>query len=94
MKIDLPAPSLVLLMGASSAGKSTFAARHFRPSEVLSSDHFRLLVSDDESDGSATADAFELLYALADKRLARGLLTVIDATNVDDPEVAKFIYSE
>ncbi|GHG10492.1 polynucleotide kinase-phosphatase [Deinococcus piscis] len=80
--IQLPAPALVLLMGASSAGKSSFAARHFKPTEVLSSDHFRALVSDDETDGSATADAFELLYALADKRLARGLLTVIDATHV------------
>lgn len=89
--INLPFPSLVLLLGASSAGKSTFAARHFRPTEILSSDHFRALVSDDEADGSATADAFELLYTLADKRLARGLTTVIDATHVRPADRARAI---
>lgn len=91
MNIELPTPALVLLLGASSAGKTSFAARHFAPTEVLSSDHFRALVSDDESDGSATADAFELLYALAAKRLARGLLTVIDATNVRSADRAKAV---
>ncbi|PNY82921.1 polynucleotide kinase-phosphatase [Deinococcus koreensis] len=81
-ELALPELALVALVGASSAGKSTFAARHFRPSEVLSSDAFRALVSDDESSLEATADAFESLYFVAAKRLARGRLTVIDATSV------------
>lgn len=42
----------------------------------------RGLVSDDENDQSATGDAFEALHFLAAKRLGRGLLTVVDATNV------------
>ena len=82
MILHLPELSLVALVGPSSCGKSTFAARHFRPTEVLSSDECRGLVSDDVLDQSATVDAFEVLHLIAAKRLARGRLTVIDATNV------------
>lgn len=82
MKIDLPQLSLVVLVGVSGAGKSTFARRHFKPTEVLTSDLCRAMVSDDENDQSATADAFAVLHFIAGKRLARGLLTVVDATNV------------
>lgn len=81
-EISLPELALVVLVGASSAGKSTFAARHFLPSEVLSSDYFRALVSDDENSLEATKDAFETLFYVAGKRLARGRLTVVDATSV------------
>lgn len=83
MSLIVPELSLVLLIGASGSGKSTFAARHFAPSEVLSSDHYRGVVAGDESDQSASKDAFDVLEFIAAKRLARGLLTVIDATNVD-----------
>lgn len=82
MTIQIPELSLVILMGASGSGKSTFARRHFRPTEILSSDFCRALVSDDESNQAATADAFEVLRLIAQKRLAAGKLTVIDATNV------------
>ena len=82
MIIQIPELSLVLLMGASGSGKSTFARRHFRGTEILSSDFCRGLVSDDESNQAATADAFAVLHLIAEKRLAAGKLTVIDATNV------------
>ena len=82
MRIDLPSPSLVVLMGVSGSGKSSFAARHFKPTEVLSSDFCRGLVADDENDQAATKDAFAVLHAIARTRLARGRLTVVDATNV------------
>jgi protein phosphatase len=78
----LPPSSLVALVGPAGAGKTTFAATHFRPSEVLSSDQCRLLVSDDESDQSASAPAFAVLYFIAARRARRGRLTVVDATNV------------
>lgn len=81
-KIIVPELSLVLLVGPSGAGKSTFARKHFRPTEILTSDYFRALVRDDETDQSATKDAFEVLHLIAAKRLAAGRLTVIDATNV------------
>lgn len=82
MNISLPEFSLVLLVGASGSGKSTFAANHFKPTEVLSSDWCRAAVSDDPNDQAATKDAFELLHFIAAKRLRAMKLTVIDATNV------------
>lgn len=82
MKIAVPQLALIVLIGPSGSGKSTFARRHFLPTEVLSSDYCRGLVSDDENDQSATPDAFEVLHEIAGRRLARGRLTVIDATNV------------
>ncbi|MFH9013514.1 polynucleotide kinase-phosphatase [Streptomyces sp. NPDC017943] len=74
--------SLVVLIGASGSGKSTFARRHFKPTEVISSDFCRGLVSDDENDQSATKDAFDVLHYIAGKRLAAGRRTVVDATSV------------
>ncbi|MFJ1968866.1 polynucleotide kinase-phosphatase [Streptomyces sp. NPDC087903] len=74
--------SLVVLVGASGSGKSTFAHRHFKPTEIISSDFCRGLVSDDENDQSATKDAFDVLHYIAGKRLAAGRRTVVDATSV------------
>ncbi|MER7830632.1 polynucleotide kinase-phosphatase [Streptomyces sp. NPDC095602] len=74
--------SLVVLIGATGSGKSTFTRRHFKPTEVISSDFCRGLVSDDENDQSASRDAFDVLHYIAAKRLAAGRLTVVDATNV------------
>jgi polynucleotide kinase-phosphatase len=82
MEIKVPELSLVVLMGVSGAGKSSFAHTHFKSTEILSSDECRALVSDDENNQSATGDAFDVLFYIAGKRLQRGLLTVIDATNV------------
>lgn len=88
MKITIPELSLVVLVGVSGSGKSTFARKHFNSTEILSSDYCRALVSDNENDQSATTDAFEVLHYIARKRLAAGRLTVIDATNVQ-PESRK-----
>jgi protein phosphatase len=88
MKITIPELSLVVMIGVSGSGKSTFARKSFKPTEILSSDYFRGLVSDDENNQEATNDAFEALHFIARKRLAAGRLTVIDATNVQ-PESRK-----
>ena len=82
MEIKIPELSLVVLIGVSGSGKSSFAAKHFKSTEILSSDFCRAMVSDDENNQYATNDAFELLYYIAGKRLKNGLLTVIDATNI------------
>ncbi|TWV57521.1 polynucleotide kinase-phosphatase [Streptomyces misionensis] len=74
--------SLVVLVGASGSGKSTFARKHFKPTEVISSDFCRGLVADDENDQSASRDAFDVLHYIAGKRLAAGRRTVVDATSV------------
>jgi protein phosphatase len=82
MNIKVPELCLVVLVGTSGSGKSTFARKHFKSTEILSSDYCRGLVSDDENDQAATLDAFEVLEFIASKRLSAGKLTVIDATNV------------
>ncbi|MDF5757933.1 polynucleotide kinase-phosphatase [Spongiactinospora sp. TRM90649] len=81
-EIGVPELSLIVLVGVSGSGKSTFAARHFAPTEVISSDFCRGLVADDENDQAATRDAFDVLRYIAGTRLRRGLLTVVDATSV------------
>jgi protein phosphatase len=89
--IEIPELSVIVLIGASGSGKSTFAREHFRPSEILSSDAFRLAVSDDETDQSVTQDAFEALYYIAAKRLKNGRLCVIDATNVKPQDRSGYV---
>ncbi|MEV5827802.1 polynucleotide kinase-phosphatase [Spirillospora sp. NPDC052242] len=81
-EIRLPEMGLVVLVGVSGSGKSHFARKHFTPTQIVSSDFCRGVVSDDENDQSATGDAFDLLHYIVGKRLRRGLLTVVDATNV------------
>lgn len=84
MKVTLPELSLIVLVGPSGSGKSSFARKHFKPTEVLSSDYCRGLVSDDENAQAATKDAFEVLHFIGSKRLAAAKLTVVDATNVQE----------
>ena len=82
MNMVIPELSLVVLMGASSSGKSTLARRLFKPTEIVSSDVCRGIVSDDENNLAVSKDAFELLHFIVRKRLEAGRLTVVDATNV------------
>jgi polynucleotide kinase-phosphatase len=82
MVIKVPELSLVVMIGISGSGKSSFAKKHFKRTEILSSDDCRALVSNDENNQAATNDAFDVLYYIAGKRLKSGLLTVVDATNV------------
>ncbi len=92
MPITIPNLSLVVLIGPSGSGKSTFARKHFRSTEILSSDACRGMVCNDENDQAVTNEAFELLHFIARKRLVLGHLTVVDATNVQ-PEARKPLVS-
>ncbi len=78
----VPDLSLVVLVGSTGSGKSTFAREHFPATAIVSSDTCRGIVSDDENDQSATPEAFALLRHIVGVRLRRGLRTVVDATNV------------
>jgi protein phosphatase len=89
--IAIPDFCLVVLIGATGAGKSTFARRHFKPTEIISSDYARGLISDDENDQAISADAFELVGAIAEKRLKHRRLAVIDATNVRAPDRKRWV---
>jgi protein phosphatase len=91
MNITIPERALILLIGVSGSGKSTFARQHFRPAEIVSSDHYRAVVADDENDQMATKDAFDLVHQVVEKRLKRGLLTVIDATNIKISDRRRFL---
>lgn len=82
VELSIPDPCLVVLVGAAGAGKSTFAARHFNPDEVLSSDAFRERVAGDAADQQATGPAFAALHRSLRHRLALRQLTVVDATSV------------
>lgn len=86
MHLEIPEFALVLLVGPSGSGKSTFAKKHFHEHETISSDRCRGMVSNDENNQAASVDAFQLLNYLADIRLKNGLLTVIDATNVNSDD--------
>ena len=90
-QVTVPAMGLVVLVGVSGSGKSTFARTHFKSTEVVSSDFCRGLVADDENDQSATPDAFEVLHYIVGTRLRRGLLTVVDATNVQHQDRASLV---
>jgi protein phosphatase len=83
LSLQIPDPSLILLVGPSGAGKSTFAARHFKQTEIISSDRCRAMVCDDENDQSVNGAAFGLLHHIARVRLAARRLSVIDATNLE-----------
>ena len=81
--IDIPTPSLLVMIGAAGSGKSTFCSRNFPPTRVVSSDHCRALLSDDAADQSVSGAAFGLAHRIVEERLRRGRFTVVDATNVE-----------
>ena len=91
MKVSIPDFALVILMGPTGSGKSSFARKHFLESEIVSSDRCRALVCDDEADQSSTGDAFDLLRYTAGVRLKRRRLTVIDATSVQKEDRAQLV---
>jgi protein phosphatase len=82
MNLHFPELSLLLLVGSSGSGKSSFARKHFLPTEVLSSDFFRGMISDDQGDQRVSPDAFAVLHLALEKRLKHGRFTVLDTTHL------------
>src|SRR3954447_10524825 len=81
--LRLPDPCLVVLVGATAAGKSHWAGKWFAPDQVVSSDRLRAAVGTGERDVRARGDAFEVLDLIVAKRLARRLTTVVDSTGLE-----------
>jgi predicted kinase len=78
--LRLTRPSVVVLCGPAACGKSTFAAKHFRPTQIISSDQARALVCDDERDQRFQTQAFALVHFLVEQRLSINRLCVVDST--------------
>jgi alkanesulfonate monooxygenase SsuD/methylene tetrahydromethanopterin reductase-like flavin-dependent oxidoreductase (luciferase family)/predicted kinase len=85
MTSPLPDPALVVLVGASAAGKSTWAQSRYRAQEIVSSDELRGVVGSGRHDLDASADAFRLLDEIVAARVRRGLTCVVD-TMALEPE--------
>src|SRR6188768_1353141 len=81
--MSLPDPALVVLVGASASGKSTWAAQRFRAEEVVSSDALRGVVGSGAHDLDASTDAFAVLETIVAARLGRRLTTVVDTLGLD-----------
>src|SRR3954463_590733 len=75
--------SLVVLVGPSACGKSSWAERHFSAEQVVSSDRLRAVVGHGEDDQAAGTDAFDLLERIVAARVGRRLTTVIDTLGLD-----------
>lgn len=90
-EIAIPRNTLVVLCGPAGCGKSTWAARHFSPTQIVSSDWCRAIVSDDAANQQATPQAFDLMNFIIGQRLARGRLTVADATSVTRQDRKQFL---
>ncbi len=80
----LPDPALVVLVGASGSGKSTWAQARYRSAEIVSSDDLRGVVGSGRHDLDASAEAFALLDQIVGGRVRRGLTTVVDTLGLDD----------
>ena len=91
MNIRIPQFSLIVMVGPTCSGKSTFAARHFLPTEIVSSDRCREMVADDPEDQSASPRAFDLLRTIVRKRLEGLRITVVDATNLQPRHRAELL---
>jgi alkanesulfonate monooxygenase SsuD/methylene tetrahydromethanopterin reductase-like flavin-dependent oxidoreductase (luciferase family)/predicted kinase len=81
--LDLPDPALVVLVGPSGSGKSSWAAHRYRAAEIVSSDALRAVVGSGEHDLDASVEAFALLEQIVAARLRRRLTTVVDTLGGD-----------
>ncbi len=78
---------LVLMIGPSGAGKTTYTKRQVREGEwldqdVISSDDIRMQLNGNITDQSKNGQVFAILYALVKARIENGLNVVVDATNL------------
>jgi len=80
MTIKVPRRTLLVLCGIASCGKSTFAARRFIPTAIVSSDFCRMLVCDDVNNQQVNRDTFDLFHYIIHKRMFNGRFTVADST--------------
>ena len=89
--IEIPPNALVVPVGCSASGKSTFGRKHLGEGAVVSSDECRLLVSGSRERQDMNQQVFDLFHRIIDTRLEYGLLTYADATNLE-PKARQKLY--
>ena len=72
-----PDPCMILCVGASASGKSTFTQKHFLPTQVLSSDRMRAMICDDPANQKVSAETFLMLRKLAGLRMQQQRIVVV-----------------
>jgi protein phosphatase len=90
-EIKLTPRTLVVLCGVAGSGKSTFAKKFFKKTQIISSDHCRAMISDNPANQAVSKHAFDLFYFIIEKRLLVGRLTVADATSLSKETRQKLI---
>lgn len=78
--IEVPRRTLLVLCGPAGCGKSTFADQRFGATTIVSSDHCRAMICDDENNQQVNRDTFDLFYYIIQKRMLLGRFTVADST--------------
>lgn len=81
LKTYLADPSVILTVGPSGAGKSTFCKElATAPSEVISSDHLREILSGDASNQQVSSQVFQMMYDIVSTRSKWRQRSILDAT--------------
>ncbi|MDF1865836.1 MAG: AAA family ATPase, partial [Saprospiraceae bacterium] len=86
MKINIPKLSFIALIGVANEEKSTFIQKHFSSNEMISLDYYKGVISNDKNAPDTAKDAFDIAKYSIQKRLQRGYLTAIDATNLQSSD--------
>lgn len=72
--------SLIILVGVSGSGKSTFSHKNFPSSMIVSTDECRRMICGSHLNQRISDDAFDLFYTIIDKKLKNGYPAVADST--------------
>ncbi|HEY6743197.1 MAG TPA: LLM class flavin-dependent oxidoreductase [Lapillicoccus sp.] len=87
----MPDPAVVVLVGASGSGKSTWALARYRAAEVVSSDALREVVGSGPADLDASVESFDLLDRIVAARARRRLTVVVDTLGLDPVRRAAYL---
>ena len=83
---------LHMLVGPASGGKSSYAQANYQPHDIVSTDELRMqLYGDMRHSPEALARVWKYAHGLIAARLAAGVFTVLDATNLDPEDRLKVL---